>query len=661
VIVELGHFALVLALATAVAQGTLPLLGAARRDVALMALAPAAALVQLVLVSVAFAALIHAYVVSDFSVANVAQNSHAAKPLLYRISGAWGNHEGSLVLWVWILAAFGASVAAFGGGLPTSFRARAMAVQGLIGAAFLAFTLLTSNPFERLDPAPFEGRGLNPVLQDPGLAFHPPMLYLGYVGFSMTYAFAMAALLEGRLDPAWARWLRPWALAAWVALTAGIALGSWWAYYELGWGGFWFWDPVENASFMPWLAGTALLHSAIVVEKRDALKAWTILLAIVTFALSLLGTFLVRSGVLTSVHAFATDPARGVAILAILVVAIGGSLAIYAWRAHSMEPGGLFAPISREGALVLNNLLLATATATVLLGTLYPLALDVLGGGKISVGGPYFNLTFLPLVVPLAVALPVGAMLAWKRADLAGALGRLRAAALMALATVALVALTQGVRWVPALLGFGLATWLVAGALTDLAVRAGVGAVALGRVPARLAGLPRSAFGMTLAHAGLGILIAGVTGVSALRSEAIVTMAPGAVQAIARYDVRLVQVVEGPGPNYSARRGTFEVTAAGRPVATLTSEKRFYPVEGAPTTEAGIDTSLWRDLYVVLGDALDGGIWTVRLYVNPLAAWIWAGAGIMAMGGLVSLADRRLRIGAPTRARATALAAAARA
>ena len=401
-IVELGHFALVVALALALAQSTLPMLGAARGDLVLMRLANTTAIAQFACVSIALGALTYAFVTSDFSVQNVYQNSHAAKPMLYKISGVWGNHEGSLVLWVWILAICGAAVAWYGRNLPLPFKARALAIQGLIGVGFLLFMLLTSNAFTRLDPAPFEGQGLNPILQDPGLAFHPPMLYLGYVGLSVTFAFAMAALIEGRVDASWARWVRPWTLAAWVALTLGIALGSWWAYYELGWGGWWFWDPVENASFMPWLAATALLHSAIVVEKRDTLKSWTILLAIIAFSLSLLGTFLVRSGVLTSVHAFAVDPERGVFILWMLIVAIGGALALFAWRAPAMQGGGVFAPVSREGGLLLNNLLLATATATVLLGTLYPLALEVLGGAKISVGPPFYNATFVPLDAALA-------------------------------------------------------------------------------------------------------------------------------------------------------------------------------------------------------------------------------------------------------------------
>src|SRR5712672_2035854 len=471
---ELGHFSLILALAVALVQGTLPLLGASRGDARLMALGRTAALTQAFLVILAFGALTQAYVTSDFSVANVVANSHSAKPLIYKISGVWGNHEGSMLLWALILSLFGAAVAIFGANLPDTLRSRVLAIQALIGTGFLAFLLFTSNPFERLSPAPIDGNGLNPLLQDPGLAFHPPLLYLGYVGFSVTSAFAIAALLEGRVDAAWARWVRPWTLAAWCFLTLGIALGSWWAYYILGWGGFWFWDPVENASLMPWLAGTALLHSAVVMEKRNALKVWTILLSILTFSLSLLGTFLVRSGVLTSVHAFATDPTRGVFILLILCLFIGGSLSLFAWRASALKQGGLFAPISREGALVLNNLFLTTACATVFIGTLYPLALEVLTGDKISVGEAFFNLTFAPLFLPLMIAVPFGPLLAWKRGDLLGAAQRLTAAGVAALIAIAVLwAWTRGgSAFAP--LAIGLAIFVIGGALSDLAERTGL-------------------------------------------------------------------------------------------------------------------------------------------------------------------------------------------
>ena len=661
-IAELGHYALVLALGMALVQGTLPFIGAARRDPILTGVAEPSACAQFLFVTVAFAALMHGYVTSDFSIDNVAENSHSAKPLLYKISGTWGNHEGSLVLWVWILSLFGAAVALLGRNLPPSFRARVLGVQALIGLGFLAFLLFTSNPFLRLDPPPLDGRGLNPILQDPGLAFHPPMLYLGYVGLSTAYSFAVAALIEGRVDATWARWVRPWTLAAWIALTLGIALGSWWAYYELGWGGWWFWDPVENASFMPWLAATALLHSATVVEKRDTLKSWTILLAILAFSLSLLGTFLVRSGVLTSVHAFATDPTRGVFILALLVIAIGGSLLLYAWRAPALQGGGVFAPISREGGLLLNNLLLSTAAATVLLGTLYPLALDTIGGPKISVGAPFFNATFIPLMVPLFIAVPIGSMLAWKRGDLAGVTGRLLAAFAITAAAVLLWLAMHDFRASLAAGGIALGVWVIAGSLNELALRMGFGLpLDLARVRSRARGLPRSAFAMTLAHIGLGVLILGITVQSAGQIERILVMRPGDTAELVGYGVRFDGVVEAQGPNYAAQRATFTVSRDGQPFTVLHSEKRFFPVERMPTTEAGIDTNLWRDLYFVLGDPADGGGFAVRLYYNPLVLWIWGGAGIMALAGLLSLSDRRLRVGAPRPARLPSRAAAARA
>ena len=558
---EIGHYALILALMLALVQGTLPLVGAARGIAPWIAVARPAAVGQFVFIALAFTMLMAGYIVSDFSIENVALNSHTAKPLLYKISGVWGNHEGSLVLWVLILAIFGAAVALFGANLPPTLRARVLAVQGLIGVGFLLFTIGTSNPFARLDPAPAQGQGLNPLLQDPGLAFHPPFLYLGYVGFSMAFAFAIAALIEGRVDPAWARWVRPWTLAAWCSLTIGVALGSWWAYYELGWGGWWFWDPVENASFMPWLAGTALLHSAIVVEKRDALKSWTILLAILTFSLSLLGTFLVRSGVLTSVHAFATDPERGVFILAFLIVVIGGSLVLYAWRAPSLKGGGLFAPISREGGLILNNLLLTTACATVLLGTLYPLFLDVLSGGeaKVSVGPPYFNGTFVPIMLPLVLAAAIGPLLPWKRADLLGTLGRLRfvfGAALIC-GLVAWYIAEDGP--VLAFFGLALAAWLFVGSLFEVSERIKLGRVALGESWRRARGQPRATYGMTVAHIGLACTIFGVVASTSWESEKLQVMRPGETMTIAGYTLRFEGMRDLRGPNYDAVRGTFEV------------------------------------------------------------------------------------------------------
>ena len=656
-IVEIGHFALALALMMAAIQATLPLMGAARGNAAIMDLARHLALGQFLFVAMSFLALMHAYVTSDFSVLNVAANSHSAKPLIYKISGVWANHEGSLLLWILILALFGAMIALFGRNLPPSLRARVLAVQGMIGFGFILFILFTSNPFERIWPPPADGRGLNPLLQDPGLAFHPPFLYFGYVGFSVAFAFAVAALIEGKVDPAWARWVRPWTLAAWCGLTLGIAMGSWWAYYELGWGGFWFWDPVENASFMPWLSGTALLHSAIVVEKRDALKSWTILLAILTFGLSLMGTFLVRSGVLTSVHAFATDPTRGVFVLGLLVIAVGGSLLLYALRAPSLQGGGLFAPISREGALILNNLLLATATGTVFLGTLYPLFLDAIGGGKVSVGPPFFNATFLPLMAPVAVATAVGPFLAWKRGDLPGVLSRLRlaffAAAAVGLGTVALV---EG-RAVLAAIGLAIAAWLFAGVLTEWAERVKLARVPLAESLRRARNLPRASYGMSLAHAGLAVAIAGVTASSAWQSEVVRTMRPGDIADLAGYQLRLEDVGEVAGPNYRSLAGRFAVSRDGRPITVLTPERRSFPVERQTTTEAAIHTTWLADIYAVIGEGDEAHGWTVRLYHNPLVPWIWIGTVLMVLGGLVSLSDRRHRVGVPARRRLAATTA----
>ena len=650
-IAEIGHFALILAFLLAAIQGTVPMIGAARDDPAMMAVARPAALLQLGLVAAAFVALIHAFVVSDFSVELVARHSHTLKPLIYKITGVWANHEGSMVLWVLILALFGAMIAGFGSNLPATLRARVLAVHGLVATGFFAFILFTSNPFIRLSPAPSEGQGLNPLLQDPGLAFHPPFLYLGYVGFSISFSFAVAALIEGRVDPAWARWVRPWTLLAWCALTVGIALGSWWAYYELGWGGWWFWDPVENASFMPWLAGTALLHSAIVVEKRDTLKGWTVLLAILTFGLSLLGTFLVRSGVLTSVHAFATDPDRGVFILGLLILVTGGALALYAVRAPGLKGGGLFAPVSREGALVLNNLLLTTAAAVVLLGTLYPLILDALDGGKVSVGPPFFEATFVPIMVPLLIACPIGATLAWKRGDLSGVFGRLGIALFAALAVTVAAAWRAGFDDLLAAFGLGLAAWLFLGALVEFGGKIGIGRVPPASVFRRAGNLPRSAWGMTVAHAGLGIVVAGVTASSAWQTERIQSMNPGDTVDVAGYRLTFRGVSESNGPNYRAVTGRFDIERGGRVLAVLRPEKRDYPAERSQTTEAAIHTTWLADIYAVLGERASSGAWTARLYHNPLVPWIWVGAIVMAAGGAVSLTDRRLRIGAPRRAR----------
>jgi cytochrome c-type biogenesis protein CcmF len=654
VIPELGHFVLVLAMAVAFAQAALGLYGPQLNDARLMAMTSRAAGLQLVLLAASFAALTHAFVTSDFSVINVYENSHSAKPMIYKISGVWGNHEGSMLLWILILAIFGGSVAAFGSNLPDSLKARVLGVQGLIGAVFALFVVLASNPFIRLDPAPINGTDLNPLLQDPGLAFHPPFLYGGYVGLSVAFSFAAAALIEGRVDAAWARWVRPWALAAWASLTVGIALGSWWAYYELGWGGYWFWDPVENASLMPWLAATALLHSAIVVEKRGALKSWTVLLAVLAFSLSLLGTFLVRSGVLTSVHAFAVDPERGLFILGILIFFIGGALALYAWRAPTLKLGGLFAPVSRESALVVNNLLFTAATAAVLIGTLYPLVLEGVTGEKISVGPPFFNATFTPIILPLLVLVPFGPMLAWKRADAMATAQRLYAAAVIALA-VGLIALfvVEGAP-VLAALGLALATWLVAGAVVDLAERARVGRIPFAESLNRLKGLPRSAWGTAIAHAGVGVLVFGVVGVTAGAEERVELMSAGQSIEIGGYEVVFEGVQPAPGPNYEADRGIFTLKRGGQEVGQLFPEKRFYPVARMPTTEAAIRTTILDDVYVVLGDPQPGAApgetrWIVRAYHNPLQPLVWIGCIVMVLGACVSLADRRLRVGAPSR------------
>ncbi|HLJ19944.1 MAG TPA: heme lyase CcmF/NrfE family subunit [Stellaceae bacterium] len=657
-IAELGHFALALALVLAIVQSVVPLYGASRGEPGLMALGGSTAIGQFALVVLAFAALAHAYVTSDFSLATVAENSQSTKPLLYKITGVWSNHEGSMLLWVLILTLFGAAVAWFGTGLPPDLRARVLAVQGMIGAGFFAFILFTSNPFLRLSPAPPDGSGMNPLLQDLGLAIHPPFLYLGYVGFSVSFSFAVAALIEGRVDAAWARWVRPWTLAAWCALTVGIALGSWWAYYTLGWGGWWYWDPVENASFMPWLVGTALLHSAIVVERRDALKTWTILLAIVTFALSLIGTFLVRSGVLTSVHAFAQDPSRGAFILLLLVIAIGGPLILYAARAPSLQGGGIFAPISREGALVLNNLLLTTAAATVVFGTLYPIFLDVVGGDKISIGPPYFSLVFGILISPLLIAMPFGPLLGWKRGDLLAASQRLIVALGAAIAVALAVLLFVRPAAVLATLGLGLAAWIAVGSLVEWSERVQLFRIRFGDTLARARHLPRAAYGMTIAHLGVAVTVAGIAA-SAWASERIERVHAGDSISIAGYDLRLDKVEPVEGPNYTAQRGTVTVTRGGALVTVMHPESRFFPVQQMSTTFTTIRTDLLSDLYVVLADGDGQGAWTLRVYEKPLVPWIWLGCGVMALGGLFSLSDRRWRVGAAVRrARAAAGAAA---
>jgi len=650
---EFGHFALALALALALAQTVLPIFGAARNEPRLIAAAAPLAVGHLLAVGAAFAALITAFVVNDTSVITVVQNSHSAKPLIYKVAGAWGNHEGSMLLWVMILALCGGAVAAFGRDLPGALRARVLGVLGLVAVGFLIFILATSNPFGRVWPPAPDGQGLNPVLQDPGLAFHPPMLYLGYVGYAVTFAFAVAALIEGRVDAAWGRWVRPWALGSWCFLTLGITLGSYWSYYELGWGGYWFWDPVENASLLPWLAGTALLHSAIVVEKREALKVWSVLLALLAFGFSLLGTFLVRSGVLNSVHAFANDPARGVFILGLLLFYIGGSFALFAWRAPSMAPTGMFAPLSREGGLVLNNLLLCSMAAVVLSGTLWPMFADLLLQQKISVGPPFFNTALLPLAVPLILAMAAGALLPWKRARLWPVLQRLWWAALIAAAGVALMLAFTGWRIGPAF-GIGGGLWLVCGAAADIADRIG-----LFRRPAaawsRALGLPRGAWGGALAHAGLGVSVLGIAGMG-LATDNLAAVRPGQSLSLAGYEWRLDKVADAIGPNWTARRATVTVLRNGATVTVLTPERRFFPVGRTTTTEAAIHTTLFSDLYAVMGEEQDGAA-VLRLHYNPLAPWIWFGGGIMALGGALSLTDRRIRVAAPAprnAARATA-------
>ena len=657
-IVEIGHFALILAAFVALVQAALPMWGAQRGIPSLIALARPAAQTQFLLVLAAFLALVQAFLASDFSVIVVLQNSHSLKPLLYKITGVWGNHEGSMVLWVLILTLFGALVATFGANLPAGLQARVLSIQAMIAFGFLAFIIATSNPFLRIVPPPVDGNDLNPLLQDPGLAFHPPFLYLGYVGFSIAFSFAVAALIEGRVDPAWARWVRPWTLLAWCSLTFGIAMGSWWAYYELGWGGWWFWDPVENASFMPWLAGTALLHSAIVVEKRDALKIWTLLLAIITFSLSLIGTFLVRSGVLTSVHTFANDPERGVFILLLLSIAIGGSLALFAVRAPALKDTGLFAPISREGGLLLNNLFLCVATAVVFVGTLFPLFASAFGYA-VTVGPPFFNLVFGILMTPFLFLVPFGPMLAWKRADLLGVAERLWIAAAAAGVTFCLLLYAAGVGKGLAALGLSLAAWLIAGAFAELADRTQVFRVSPEASWRRFRSMPRAGLGMILAHGGLGVVVAGIVAMSSWRTEQIAVMQPGQAVAIGSYSVLFEGVTQIDGPNYRAEQGTFVVSRDGREVGRLQPEKRFYPVQGQATTEAAIRTTGFGDLYVVLGQDQGGGSRTVRIFHNPLAPWLWAGAVIMVLGGLVSLTDRRYRLGVPGRRRQPSTAAVA--
>ncbi|RJE85431.1 heme lyase CcmF/NrfE family subunit [Paracoccus onubensis] len=648
-IAEFGHFALILALAVAVYQMIVPMIGAAKGWPGWMESARPAAMAQFLLTGLSFAALTVAFVTSDFSLKLVYENSHTAKPMLYKIAGVWGNHEGSMLLWVLILALFGAAAAVFGGNLPLQLRARVLAVQASIGAAFYAFIIFTSNPFLRLANPPFDGRDLNPLLQDPGLAFHPPFLYLGYVGLSMAFSFAVAALIEGRVDAAWARWVRPWTLAAWMFLTVGIALGSWWAYYELGWGGFWFWDPVENASFMPWLLAAALLHSAIVVEKREALKSWTILLAIMAFGFSMIGTFIVRSGVITSVHSFASDPTRGIFILAILAVFTGSALTLYAARAGQMTARGVFTPASREGALVVNNVLLAVSALVVFVGTMWPLLAEMLWDRKLSVGAPFFNKAFTPFMLILAIALPLGAIIPWKRGSMR-ALKPLRGALIFTGAVMLLVFSVSTGRSAIALIGAGLGAWLIGGAVAELVYRTGNSGLS------RLLRLPRADWGKAVAHAGLGVTFIGVALLTAWQTEDIRVAQIDEPFEIAGYQITLKEVNEIEGPNYISTMATMEVQRNGRQVALLHPEKRVYPVQAMPTTEAAIDNGLFRDIYLVIGDAQKDGGWAVRSYVKPFANWIWAGAILMALGGAISLSDRRYRVAAGEKRRSPAAA-----
>ncbi|QGM47185.1 heme lyase CcmF/NrfE family subunit [Methylocystis heyeri] len=649
-IVETGHFALVLALALALAQAFIPFAGARLGDSALMGVARPAAIAQFALVALAYGALTYAHVASDFSLLNVIENSHSAKPLIYKISGVWGNHEGSMLLWVLVLSFCGALIAAFSAAMPARLRADTLAMQGLLGAAFLLFILLTSNPFARVAQAPWEGRDLNPILQDPGLAIHPPLLYLGYVGFSVVFSFAAAALIGGRIDAAWARIIRPWTLGAWLSLTLGIAMGSYWAYYTLGWGGFWFWDPVENASLMPWLAGTALVHSAAVMEKREALKIWTIFLSILAFSLSLLGTFLVRSGVLTSVHAFASDPERGVFILAILVFFIGGALALFALRAGALPVGGLFTPISREGALVVNNLLLTVCCATVVIGTLYPLALEAMTGEKISVGAPFFNTVLIPIALPLALLIPIGQMLAWKRGDLPAALQRLRAAFVAGLLALGAFGAFEGAPWL-SVVAAGVAVYLVVGSLSELMQRALLRGGSPGATLARFLGLPLSAFGTAIAHAGMGLSLLGLAA-TGWGVENIVTMSVGNAYEVGPYRIVLTDIAPRSGPNYTETYATMDVRRDGAVVARIEPAKRFYQARKMARTEAGIATLGLGQVYAALGESHADGTVDARLYYKPLVTLIWIGALVMALGGAFSLADRRLRIGVARRASA---------
>jgi len=644
---EIGQYALILSLMIALLQSAVPLVGAYRRDLHLMAFGSAAAVVQFAFVALAFGCLSYAFLNSDFSLRVVVMHSNSAMPTIFKLAATWGNHEGSLLLWILILAGFGAALALGGRNLSDSLKARVLAIQGMIAVGFLALMIFTSNPFARVYPAPADGQELNPLLQDFGLAIHPPFLYLGYVGFSVTFAFAIAALIEGKVDASWARFVRPWVLAAWCFLTIGITLGSYWAYYELGWGGWWFWDPVENASFMPWIVGTALLHSSLVVERRQALVVWTVLLAILTFSLSLIGTFLVRSGVLTSVHAFASDPSRGFGVLMILVLAAGGGLTLFSIRAQKLGSPVLFSPVSREGGLVLNNILLVTAAGTVFLGTFYPLFFEMLTGDKISVGAPFFNKTFVPIMIPLLLVVVLGTVMRWKRDKIGRAVQGLRIPAGVAVITI--IALLVGGKGAHpyAAVSLGLGVWLVAGTLTGLISRFRLLQVPLRRSLSLATNTPRAIYGMVLAHAGLGLAVIGITMVSTFGQERILAISPGETIPIAGFEFKLDRISRYNGVNYEAEKALFEVTRNGRPFAAMSSERRFYPVSASVTTEAGIRPVFLSNLYVAIGERNDRVQWVVRIYYHPFALLIWIGPLMMAFGGFVSLSDRRFRVGAP--------------
>jgi cytochrome c-type biogenesis protein CcmF len=636
--------ALLLALAVSIVQSTLPIAGAARGHVPWMMLARPAAQTQCLLIVFAFGALAWSFAQNDFSVLYVASNSNSALPLHYRIAGVWGGHEGSLLLWLLMLNLWMLAVSQFSAHLPLPVVSRILAVMGLVSMGFLLFMLLTSNPFERLLPAAADGRDLNPLLQDPGMVFHPPMLYMGYVGFSVAFSFAIAALIGGNLDATWARWTRPWTTAAWIFLTLGIALGSGWAYYELGWGGWWFWDPVENASFMPWLVGTALIHSLAVTEKRGAFKSWTVLLAIIAFSLSLLGTFLVRSGVLSSVHAFATDPKRGLFILAFLAIVIGGSFTLYAWRAPQVGLGSRFSVLSRESMLLGNNVMLVVAMATVLLGTLYPLVLDALGMGKISVGPPYFDTVFVPIMVPVVLLMGIGPLARWRQAEIPDLARRLRWAIGLTIPAALVTQWAAGRISVMATLGFALAWWIVLSLATALWERLQFGAGIAGSVWTRARQLPRATLGMMLAHLGVAAFAFGVSMVKTYEIERDLKMDVGDTTDIAGYRFTYRGVRNTQGPNYMAAQGLVEVTRDGKPVATMRPEKRVYRVQQNPMTEAAIDPGLTRDLYVSLGEPVEGSAWIVRVYYKPFVDWIWGGCVLMALGGLLAATDRRYRV-----------------